>query len=203
MLANAEADDISAKTSSSGSDILSNHAEPDEVSAKTSSSGSENHSNNDNTSSSGSRATEDSSEAIKEQISKKETQAVFRLRLLVILVLLGAAAAVSFVVYHITSDAQISEFRIQYDGVAEKILQSFGNIIVEMGAISGLAVAASAHSVDHHSEWPFVTVSDFQQRASNARTLSQSLFVSLNPVVTNEQLPRWEEYVLSQNNYWM
>lgn len=182
--------------------MLSNN-QVDDHSANTSSSGSENHSNNDNTSSSGSRATEDSNEAIKEQISKKETQAVFRLRLLVILVLLGAAAAVSIVVYYVTNKAQLSEYRIQYEGVAEKVLQSFGNIIVDMGAISGLAVAASAHSVDNNSEWPFVTISDFQQRAGNARTLAQSLYVSMNPLVTKEKSPKWEEYVLSAENYWM
>ena len=174
-----------------------------EHSAVTSSSGSENQSNNDNTSSTGSRATEDS-EAIKEQLSKRETQAVFRLRLLVILVLLGAAAAVSIVVYYITEKAQVSEFHIQYDGVSEKVLQSFSGIIFEMGAISGLAVAASAHSVDYKSDWPFLTLSNFQQRAGNARTLSQALYVSLNPIVTEENRAKWEEYVLSNsNNYWM
>ena len=182
---------------------MSTQVENDNHSDKTCSSGSENQPSNDNTSSSGSRATEDSSEAIKEQISKRETQAVFRLRLLVILVLLGAAAAVSVVVYYVTRDAQISEFHIEYEGVAGKVLQSFGDIIVQMGAISGLAVAATAHSTDYNADWPFVTLSNFQQRALNARLLSQSLFVSFNPIVSTEQLPRWEEYVLSNNNNWM
>ena len=174
-------------------------------SAVTSSSGSEGFKGDDHTSSSGtsSRVTEETNDFIKDQISKKESQAVLRIRVLVILALMGAAAAVSIVVYYITMKAQKEEFHIQYDGVAEKLLQSFADIIFEMGAISGLAVAVSAHSIDNHSAWPFVTLSSFQQRAGNARTLSQALYVSINPVVTEEQLPLWEQYVLSDHNQWM
>lgn len=41
---------------------------------------------------------------------------------------------------------------------------AFADIVYEMGAISGLGVASSAHSVDHKSDWPFVTLSNFHHR---------------------------------------
>lgn len=129
---------------------------------------------------------------------------VFRLRVLVILVLLMAATAVSVVVYLITRNAQKDEFEIQYEGVAEKVVESFTDIVKKMGAISGLGVAACAHAVDNaETDWPFITLSSFQQRAGNARTLSGTLYVSINPVVTQDQLPQWEQYVLGENSNWM
>jgi hypothetical protein len=150
-----------------------------------------------------SRKTDDSIEAMKEELAKKETIAVCRLRVVVITVLLCAAAAICLVVYFVTKNAEHDEFHSQYEGVAEKVIQSFGDIIVEMAAISGLGVAASAHSVDQKTDWPFATLSNFQQRAGNARALSGVLYVSINPLVTEEQLPAWEEYVIGPESQWM
>lgn len=45
-------------------------------------------------------------ETIKVQLSKKETQAVARLRLIFLIIKLFVAGAVAFVIYHITSKAE-------------------------------------------------------------------------------------------------
>jgi hypothetical protein len=149
------------------------------------------------------KATGEDSDGIKDQLSRKETTAVFRLRVVVMFALLLAASAVSFVVYYITRNAELDEFEIQFEGTAEKVLASFTEIVKEMGAISGLGIAASSYSLDTKHEWPFVTLSNVQGRAGNARTLSGTLYVSINPIVnTKEELDKWEEYVLSENNHW-
>jgi hypothetical protein len=137
------------------------------------------------------------------KLAKKETTAVLRLRFLVILALICAAAAVSILVFFITRSSQQEEFDIQYEGTAEKTIQSVEDIIVAMAAISGLGVAASANSVDYNNRWPFATLSNFQQRAGNVRALAGVLDVSINPLVTDEQLPAWEEYVLGKESRWM
>ena len=81
---------------------------------------------------------------------------------------------------------------------------AFSDIIEEMGSVSGLGVANSAHSVDHKSEWPFVTLSNFRQRAGNARHLSGALLVTISPLVTQENLAKWEEFVQDPlNNFWV
>jgi hypothetical protein len=142
---------------------------------------------------------EDGDDGIKDLLSRK----VVRLRLLVIIALSLAATAVSSVVYIITRNSEMEEFEIQYEGNAEKVIESFTDIVKEMAAISGLGVAAEAHSQNDKSEWPFVTLTNFQQRAGNARTLSGTLYVSINPIVdTKEELDKWEEYVLGENNEW-
>ena len=65
---------------------------------------------------------EDSLTSIKDKLSKKESQDVFRLRLLVFLVLIVTAAAVSYVVFHLTAHGESDEFRTQYLAASEKIL---------------------------------------------------------------------------------
>jgi hypothetical protein len=164
--------------------------------------------NDENTSSdedrSGDASATDSNKSDDTKLAKKETAAVLRLRFLVILALICAAAAVSIVVFFITRNSQQEEFDIQYEGTAEKTIQSFEDIIGAMAAISGLGVAASANSVDYNTtRWPFATLSNFQQRAGNVRALAGVLDVSINPLVTDEQLPAWEEYVLGKESRWM
>jgi hypothetical protein len=152
------------------------------------------------TSASGSsKENDEDADVIKDYLSTK----VVRLRVIVIIVLLLAAAAVSTVIYLITRNSEIDEFEIQYEGNAEKVIESFTDIVKEMGAISGLGVAASANGLNNNEEWPFVTLSDLQERAGNARALSGTLYVSINPIIDNkEQLAKWEQYVLGENNQW-
>ena len=153
---------------------------------------------------SGGKGNDENLKRIKDKLSKNETRLVFRLRLLVLLVLLMAAGGVCAVVFLITRRAQVDAFEIQYDGVAGKVVDSFTAILTEMAAISGLGVAASAYGIDSQSSWPFVTISNFQERAGNARTLSGALFVTINPLVSGEQFDPWERYVLQDSaNYWM
>ena len=66
---------------------------------------------------------EESLASIQERLSKKESESVFRLRLLVVLVLLLAAGSVCFVVYRLTENGENDLFQSQYEGAAEKILE--------------------------------------------------------------------------------
>jgi hypothetical protein len=115
----------------------------------------------------GSRATADTdgdNYSEKDQLSQKESRNVFLLRVIVILVMLLAATAVSVIVYFITRNSETTEFETQFGGAAEQVVDAFEAIVGEkMGAISALALAAIAHGVDHIREWPFVTLSSFQK----------------------------------------
>jgi hypothetical protein len=63
-----------------------------------------------------------------------------------------------------------------------------------LGAISSLTVAATAHSIDHEKDWPFVTLSWFQHRALTVRLLSGATFISINPIVNDADRRAWEDY---------
>jgi cobalamin biosynthesis Mg chelatase CobN len=68
------------------------------------------------------KSADESSSTIKEQISKQESKDVFRLRMLVVVVLVLTAAVVSCTVYWLTSDGESDTFEAQYEGAADKIM---------------------------------------------------------------------------------
>lgn len=151
---------------------------------------------------------DDEHQNIKDALSRRETRQVFRLRVLVILILVAAATSISVAIYYITRDAEMEEFELEYEAVADKIIESMQEVMIEMAAVSGLAVAATAKfsedaGVPEPSNWPFETISSFQERAQNAEALSGALYVSINPIVEQDELAAWERHVLSDANYWM
>jgi hypothetical protein len=140
----------------------------------------------------------------KERLGQAETNAVFHLRLVVFLVMLLAAIAVSVTIYIITRGAEQDDFESQFDGAASKVLETFNNVVHQkVAAISSLAVAIIAHGIDHSRSWPFVTLSSFQQRSSTARKLADALFVTICPIVSDDDRKEWEDFVSMDDSYWM
>ena len=81
-------------------------------------------------------------EGEKEHLAKNETQAVFRLRLLVFLVLFLASVAVSIIVYMVSVSAEKDEYHNQYRGASKKVLEVFIDIVeTKLGAVSSMGVA--------------------------------------------------------------
>lgn len=74
-------------------------------------------------------------------LSRKESRKVFRLRLIVILVLIATAFIISSVVFKITTDRETNELETQYEGAAGKVIDSFEAIMDRMGSVSGLGVS--------------------------------------------------------------
>ena len=147
-----------------------------------------------------------SSDSNKLQLARKETNQVFRLRMLVFLVLLIAAVAVSLIVYKVMSSAEEDDFEQQFASAAEKIKTSFVDIVnVHMSAISSLGVAIIAHGRDHATQtWPYVTLSSFQERATTAREQSGVLYVHINPEVKPSERAQWEIFAAnSSDSVWM
>lgn len=66
----------------------------------------------------------DSSQSSDEEASKfvkKESRRVFYLRVLVLLILFAASAAISLVVYFVTTAGETDTFESQYDAAADKV----------------------------------------------------------------------------------
>ena len=145
----------------------------------------------------------DDSDEINE-IYKTQSSAVFKLRMVVFVATLLAAIGVSLTVLFIMDDTENDGYRAQYDESAFTIVTSFEEIAAQqLAAIGSLSVAATLYARSQpNTTWPFVTLNDFQQRADDIRLLSNSLFVSIIPVVTEEQRSDWEEYSL-KNDDWL
>jgi len=164
-------------------------------------------------------ALDDDIQSIKDALSRKESKMVFRLRALVILVLLLVALSISLAVYLLERNAQIKQFEEAFYGIAGKIIDSLEDVSEAISGLSALALIAAVESKHHHptenvtllleevsnthSAWPLVKIDNFQELARNARSLSKSIFVSVNPIVDVSDLIAWDKYVQSDANNWM
>jgi hypothetical protein len=129
------------------------------------------------------------------KIVKSESTVVFRLRSLVFLVMLFAAVGFSLAVYLVTANNENEEYHAEYDDSAFKVITSFEEAGQKLAAIGSLSVVATSYARSQpNTSWPFVTLNDLQQRAANIRELSSSLFVSIIPVISEEDRTAWEDY---------
>ncbi len=70
---------------------------------------------------------------IKDGLARQETKNVFRLRLLVILILVATGIAMSFTIYHITHQAEIDKFHSDFEAVADTIIASLNGTYEDGG----------------------------------------------------------------------
>lgn len=132
------------------------------------------------------------------QLARRETENVNRLRLLVLAILFCASSGVSVLVFFISKSSEDEELSTQFDSAAERLQDAFEEIRTgRIATLASLAIAAIAHGVDHSRDWPFVSLSSYQQRAYTAKLNSGVLQVSIAPWVSQEDRDAWEEYIVS------
>lgn len=149
-------------------------------------------------------------EARKEDATlKMETTQITRLRVIVAKALLLITLTVSIVIFHKTKKTQDEVAREQFEGAAELILESFHSLFqTKLGAVASLAMGISLdyspRGFSVISQWPFVTVPNFQQRALAARKQSGAVYLHMNHRVTSDEREEWERYAVGEESAaWM
>ncbi len=57
--------------------------------------------------------------------------------------------------------------------------------------------------IDHTKDWPFVTLSSFQEQSATVKQTSGALFVGMNPIVLQKDRAKWENYsVYNEEAQW-
>jgi hypothetical protein len=141
-----------------------------------------------------------------DDLAKHETWQINRLRKIVIQILMSVTLGLCIAIYSVSSSAEHQQYLNQYEGAALLVLDAFDNIMTSrMGVVSSLAIALIAQGEDHSTKkWPFVALSSFEKRAYIARVQSGSMYLHINPVVTEEDRYEWEhEYVIGEDAHWM
>jgi hypothetical protein len=158
----------------------------------------------------GTTKSDGSSENVRKNLVGSETQRVQRLRLTTLCMMFVVAMAVSVLVFMLVNTTEMQEFHTQYDSAANKLIDSFHNIIQHAGSVSTVSNAATISAYDQsrfspsNRSWPFVTLTAFEKQTSVARLLSGALYISLDPLVTNDERDDWEVYVTKdENKQWM
>lgn len=140
-----------------------------------------------------SRHTEEKGEQI--TIAKSEDRAVFYLRVVLFLVLLGVAACISGAVFWYSSDYEQDDFETQYLDHAHKVIEAFkSNGARRLRAIDSLAFGITDYALSSGETWPNVTIPNFERRVQYTLDLAEVLSITFLPIVTNVTREGWEEY---------
>lgn len=128
---------------------------------------------------------------------------VFRIRLLVVLVLVVSTVAVAFLVYDYIDNQENTDFEESFVADANKIIVSMGSKVdLTLGALDSFVVGLASYAEISNSTWPFVTVPDFGVKAKKIQSLSSGVWMAIYPAITNETRDAWEVYT-GENNYWV
>ena len=135
------------------------------------------------------------------EIANKETQLILRLKLFVILVLIGSAIIAALLVFMYTRNSEVSNFENQFTEYAEKVMETIiSTLETSFGAMDMLASSVTAYAENNNQTWPFVFVPDFAIRASKTMALSRSFQMYMAPLVSPEERVAWEEFA-KQHQY--
>jgi len=128
-------------------------------------------------------------------VDTKRNQVVARVRLVVFLVLLGVAVAVSFSVYHYTKTQELDAFENHFDDQATKVVQAFKfNAERRLEALEAFSTQITSHAISSNSTFPFVTLPDFERHATHTLQLAEVVALLVLPIVTAETRQEWEVY---------
>ena len=131
-----------------------------------------------------------------QQLSRREYQALFFLKLSVMGVLVTAAVALSVSAYFVTAKSQNDDFVSEYEGYATKIVNGF----YEDSALrvwTAQSISASFTSeFGQTKEWPFVTLANFSRRTAGLSYIAKAKSIVFAPLVTNETRAQWEQYAI-------
>lgn len=137
-----------------------------------------------------------------EELAEVENRAVSCLRGTVIIILVSAALLISLIVHHVSSRAEAFTFVDAFND-ASTVLEAFRESLgYKLGAIDSLAIDLSSFARATHSEWPLVTLPEFERRAANTRDMTEAEFIMLLPFVSESSLATWESYSV-ENQDWL
>jgi hypothetical protein len=139
----------------------------------------------------------------REIIAKGEDTAVFRLKLLVLVILVVTTVGFAITVFLYTSDTEEDDFETQFSFDSTKIFESVGSTLdFTLGAVDSFLVGLVSFARFTNTTWPYVTLPDYAVRVAKLRSLSKAVLVTQYHFVTDGQRAKWENYSVA-NDYWV
>ena len=138
-----------------------------------------------------------------EVLFRKETRAVFHLRLVFVFILIAVAVTICVVTYYETRNYEIKEFQTFFNDQATRVVNAFGiSAQARVGAIEAFGTSVTSFAKSSNSTWPNVTLPDFQRRGSPVVTQAEVMSLVMVVLVTKEQRNGWEAYSVA-NQGWL
>lgn len=138
-----------------------------------------------------------------EALAKNETKAISYLRMVVFLVLVTVAAAVCTTIYLFAKNNEQERFELAFADQSLKVIDAFRtNARRRVAAIDSLSQAYTSHAMSTQSKWPFVTLPDYERRASRVMDLAEVVAIFQFPLITVHTREDYEAYAL-ENQGWL
>jgi hypothetical protein len=136
-------------------------------------------------------------------IAQAENDAVFRIRLFVIGILVSLTVCAACLVFFYSKNSEVQDFEQAFLEDSEKIFESIGTTLdASLGAIDSYGVSVVSHAKFSNSTWPFVRVPDHAARLSKIRALSKAFAIGQFQVVQEEDRSEWEKFSI-ENAGWV
>ena len=124
-----------------------------------------------------------------------ETRAIFCLRLVVLLTLVLFGVSLSSTVYFLGESLEETEFIEQFGFYGDQVIEKFNRQLErKLNSMDALSTDMTSYAKSSGSEFPFVTVPDFEFRGANARISGDSVFTFYMPYITEDMKLPWEAY---------
>ena len=124
-----------------------------------------------------------------------ETRAIFCLRLVVLLTLVLFGVSLSSTVYFLGESLEETEFIEQFGFYGDQVIEKFNRQLErKLNSMDALSTDMTSYAKSSGSEFPFVTVPDFEFRGANARISGDSVFTFYMPYITEDMKSSWEAY---------
>ena len=125
--------------------------------------------------------------------------------MVVVVVLVAAAVAVSAVVYRFTSNGERQNLDREYNDYADKFITNFHHLaIMRQWAAYTVAAQYTGKLLDNHGPekkpWPNATLPDFHDQVRGALVLAHGVNIEFSPFFPNDKAIRseWEAYAVEK-----
>ena len=132
---------------------------------------------------------------------EKEHKAVRKFKIVVVLLLVAAATAVSGTVYRFTSRGESDTLVTEYNDYADKFITNFHHVqVLRQWAAYTVAAMFTARCVNNvgpeNPPWPNITLADFSNQVRGALVLAHGNNIEFSPIFQNNETIRkqWEAY---------
>jgi len=136
-------------------------------------------------------------------LGAKETRAIFCLRLVVLLTLVMIGVSFALALFYHTNAAREQEFEDQFGFYRDQVFEKFNrNLERKLYAMDSLSTDMTSYAKSSGSEFPFVTVPDFEFRGANARISGDAAFIFYMPYITEVMRVPWEAYAAANRAFY-
>ena len=128
-------------------------------------------------------------------LGMKETRAIFCLRLVVLLTLIMVGVSFALALFYVRIEMQEHDFEDQFGFYGDQVIEKFNRQLERrLNSMDTLSTDITSYAKSSGSEFPFVTIPDFEFRGANARISGDSVFIFYMPYITEEMKVPWETY---------